>query len=118
MTVLPVPPVINPFRVNYRPPHRYLDTVEVAGSSPVVPTISFNRYGSPKRVWVLIWVQLSVQLQIASGNARPPATLLIPSITGRCVLFVSFVVRYRSIPPTFPTLSETVHAGLLIVKLL
>jgi hypothetical protein len=36
----------------------------------------------------------------------------------RCVLFVSFALRCGSIPPTFPTLSETVHAGLLIVKLL
>ena len=36
----------------------------------------------------------------------------------RCVLFVSFAIRCGSIPPTFPTLSETVHAGLLIVKLL
>jgi hypothetical protein len=36
----------------------------------------------------------------------------------RCVLFVSFAVRRGSIPPTFSTFSEAVHAGLLIVKLL
>ncbi len=39
---MPVPPAINPFRVNGRLLERYLDTVEVAGSSPVVPTISFK----------------------------------------------------------------------------
>src|SRR5260370_42707272 len=36
----------------------------------------------------------------------------------RCVLFVSFTIRWRSMSPTFSTFLEAVHAGLLIVKLL
>ncbi len=36
----------------------------------------------------------------------------------RCVFFVSFAVRRRSISPTFSTFLEAVHAGLLIIKLL
>jgi hypothetical protein len=36
----------------------------------------------------------------------------------QCVLFVALAVRFHSISSTFPTRSESVHAGISIVKLL
>ena len=42
MPVFPALPAVKPFRINGRLLVSYLDTVEVAGSNPVVPTIFFN----------------------------------------------------------------------------
>ena len=50
------------------------------------------------------------------ANAAAASCSLRPCWS-RCVLFVFFAIRCRSISPTFPTLLKTVHAGLLIVKL-
>src|SRR5271156_1569024 len=51
-------------------------------------------------------------------DEKDPSRIRTLSAKARCVLFVSFAVRCGSISPTFPTLLEAVHAGLLIVKLL
>ena len=40
--VLPTPPIFKPFAVNKMHLQRYLDTVEVRSSNPLVPTIFIN----------------------------------------------------------------------------
>jgi propanol-preferring alcohol dehydrogenase len=70
---------------------------------------------------VLVTAVSPVAFKQAVGMLRRGGTCVLnglPPGEKRCVFFVSFIVRRGSISPTFPTFSEAVHAGLLIVKLL
>ena len=61
-----------------------------------------------------------IQFVCALSRRSPPGARIRNRFPDRvrCVLFVSFAIRCRSISPLFQRFSDTVHAGLLIVKLL